>query len=54
MILNSSNRAADEDKRLMKQEYTLNQDTNVVVDRLWDELQDIKTLIRNDHVGDDL
>lgn len=48
MILNSSTRAADEDRRRMTQEYHLTQDTNIVVDRLWDELQDVKTLIRND------
>lgn len=52
MILNSSNRAADEDRRRMKQEYNLSQDTNIVVDRLWDELQDVKTLIRNDEMED--
>lgn len=53
LILNSSNRAAREDQRQMKQEYLLNQDTNTVVDRLWDEIQDVKTLIRNDEFDED-
>ena len=52
LILNSSNRAAREDKRQMAQEYTLSQDTNEIVDRLWDELQDVKILIRNDEFDD--
>jgi len=44
LILNSSNRAASEDRRMMDRDYVLEKDTNQVVDRLYDELQDIKTL----------
>lgn len=51
LILNSSNRAAREDKRLMNKDYDLSQDTNYVVDRLWDEIQDIKTLIRTEQIS---
>ena len=51
LILNSSNRAAREDKRLMNKDYNLSQDTNYVVDRLWEEIQDIKTLIRTEQIS---
>ena len=44
LILNSSNRAAHEDRRLMDRDYILEKDTNQVVDRLYDELQDIKSI----------
>lgn len=48
MILNSSTRAADEDRRQMRLEYLVSKDTNHIVDRLLDEVSDVKTLIRND------
>lgn len=44
LILNSSNRAASEDRRMMNRDYILEKDTNQVVDRLYDELQDIKSI----------
>jgi uncharacterized membrane protein len=49
LILNSSNRAAYEDRRMMDRDYILEKDTNQVVDRLYDELQDIKTIFYSDH-----
>ena len=48
MILNSSTRAADEDRRQMHLEFLVSKDTNHIVDRLLDEVSDVKTLIRND------
>ena len=50
LILNSSNRAAREDKRLMNKDYNLSQDTNEIVDRMWEEIQDLKTLIRSEQM----
>ena len=44
LILNSSNRAAHEDRRMMNRDYILEKDTNQVVDRVYDELQDIKAI----------
>jgi uncharacterized membrane protein len=56
LILNSSNRAADEDRRMMNRDHILEKDTNQVVDRIHDELQDIKTIfyshIHNDRIGE--
>jgi len=51
LILNSSNRAAREDKRLMNKDYDLSQDTNEIVDRMWEEIQDLKTLIRSEQIA---
>lgn len=50
LILNSSNRAAREDKRLMNKDYDLSQDTNEIVDRMWEEIQDLKALIRAEQI----
>jgi len=50
LILNSSNRAAREDKRLMNKDYNLSQDTNEIVDRMWEEIQDLKALIRSEQM----
>ena len=50
LILNSSNRAAREDKRLMAKDYNLGQDTNEIVDRMWEEIQDLKSLIRAEQI----
>lgn len=50
LILNSSNRAAREDKRLMAKDYNLGQDTNEIVDRMWEEIQDLKALIRSEQM----
>jgi uncharacterized membrane protein len=56
LILNASNRAAQEDKRLMKKDFNLGLDTNEVVDRLWDEIQELKDMIRSEqlHHGESL
>ena len=51
LILNSSNRAAREDKRLMAKDYNLGQDTNEIVDRMWEEIQDLKALIRSEQLA---
>jgi len=51
LILNSSNRAAREDKRLMNKDYDLSQDTNEIVDRMWEEIQDLKALIRSEQLA---
>jgi len=51
LILNSSNRAAREDKRLMNKDYNLSQDTNEIVDRMWEEIQDLKALIRSEQMA---
>lgn len=51
LILNASNRAAREDKRLMAKDFNLGQDTNEIVDRLWEEIQDLKTLIRTEQMA---
>jgi uncharacterized membrane protein len=48
LILNSSNRAANEDRQMMDRDYVLEKDTNQVVDRLYDELQDIKAIFYSD------
>jgi uncharacterized membrane protein len=53
LILNSANRAAKEDRRIMARDYVLEKDTNQVVDRLYDELQDIKTLFYSELSEDD-
>jgi uncharacterized membrane protein len=50
LILNSSSRAAREDKRLMAKDYNLGQDTNEIVDRMWEEIQDLKALIRSEQM----
>jgi len=58
LILNSSNRAAREDKNLMnkdfdlsQKDYNLSQDTNEIVDRMWEEIQDLKALIRSEQIA---
>ncbi len=50
LILNASNRAAQEDKRLMKRDFNLGLDTNEIVDRMWDEIQELKDLIRSEQL----
>ena len=50
LILNASNRAAQEDKRLMKKDFNLGLDTNEIVDRMWDEIQELKDLIRSEQL----
>lgn len=53
LILNASNRAAQEDKRLMKKDFNLGLDTNEIVDRMWDEIQELKDLIRSEQLIQD-